>query len=84
MKTLSFPEVDFTQVRSSSSFIFNTINQLDLIFLTSSVNNFLTVHFFVTKNKYLFLSSEISIIEEISSFLSNESRLIIACHFVVL
>jgi hypothetical protein len=48
------------------------------------MSNFLEVPFEVTKNKYLFFSSVISKIEEISSFLSNDNKFIIGCHFEVL
>jgi len=48
------------------------------------MSNFFEVPLDVTKNKYLFFSSVISRIEEISSFLSSDNKFIIGCHFEVL
>jgi len=63
----SSPEVVLTQESSSFSFTHKTLSQLDLIFLTSDISSFLTVHHFVTKNKYLLFSLLISMIAAISS-----------------
>jgi hypothetical protein len=81
---LSFQEVVLTHIRSSLSFTQTTFNQLDLIFLTSSISNFLTIQFLDTKNKYLFFSLLISNIAAISSPFCKFNKFIIGCHFAVL
>jgi hypothetical protein len=84
IKMLSFQVVVFTQVSSSSSLTQRTFNQLDLIFFISEISNFLTVHKFVTKNRYFPFSSVISIIAATSSSFCNQIKFITGCHFAVL
>jgi hypothetical protein len=84
IKILSSQVVVITQINSSSSFIHNTLNQLALIFFTCSISSFFTVPLFVTKNKYLFFSLEMSIIDAISSSFCNHIKLIIGCHLDIL
>jgi hypothetical protein len=81
---LSSPVVVFTHIRSSHSFTQTTFNQFALMFLTSSIANFLTIQAFETKNKYLFFSIEISNIAAISSPFCKFNRFTIGCHFAVL
>jgi hypothetical protein len=77
-------QVVLTQLNSSFSLTHKTLNQFDLIFLTSFISSFFTVHHFVTKNKYLLLSLLISIIAAISSSFCKEMKFITGCHFAIL
>jgi len=52
--------------------------------LTSSIFNFLTIQFLLTKNKYLFSSLVISKIAAISSPFCKLSKLITGCPLAVL
>jgi len=83
-KILSLPEVVFTHIKSSHSFTHTTFNQLCLIFFTSSILSFLTIHFLLTKNKYLFSSLVISRIAAISSPFCKFNKFITGCHLAVL